>query len=587
MELGFLELRKLERGRMGMMRSPMKLRRRLLGAAIGMALVAGVGCSANSASGSSAADRAKADPSVLKAMDGHSSSTIPVIVREANPPSDTAERLVKGLGGTVTHDLSIIGSFSARVSAEDLSSLLASPDVTKVWSDGHLHATGTEEYNKGQPNRVWQKAINLAAANRSADGTGVNVAVLDTGVAPVADLSGRIVAAADFTSEGDGLDRYGHGTHMAGIIAGNGTTSKGNWTGVAPKAGIVSIKVAGVDGSTDVSVVIAGLQWAVANRARFNIKVLNLSYGTDSKQRYEIDPMNYAVEQAWFSGILVVAAAGNRGPQGNTMSKPADDPYVIAVGAADLNATFDRSDDVVAEFSGRGMRGGVEKPDLVAPGITIVSNRVVGSTIDVLYPYSAVDLNDTKGTGTSQATAIVSGVAALLFPARPSMSPDVAKATLVKTAGDSTASQNGGGAGLVNASPAVQAAASGAYLNSPANVGLTPSTGLGSLEASRGSFHVMVDQNGDGVPELLQGEVGFGWTAGSWSAGSWSGASWTAGSWSAGSWSAGSWSAGSWSAGSWSAGSWSASSWSAGSWSASSWSAGSWSAGSWSSESWA
>ncbi|HEX8100445.1 MAG TPA: S8 family peptidase [Actinomycetota bacterium] len=581
----FLERRFLERGRVGLMRTATVLGRRVLGGAIGVALLAGVACGATRPD-SSGADRAKADPSVLRAADAHSSSLIPIIVRESNPPSDTAERLVKGLGGTVTRDLSIIGAFSARLPADELPSLLASPDVLKVWSDGHLRATGTEEYNKGQPNRVWQRAINLASANRTADGTGVNVAVVDTGVFPVADLTGRIVVAADFTSEGDGLDRYGHGTHMAGIIAGNGATSKGNWSGVAPKAGIVSVKVAGADGSTDVSVVIAAMQWAVANRAKFNIKVLNLSYGTDSKQRYDIDPLNYAVEQAWFSGMLVVVAAGNRGPQGNTMSKPGDDPFVVAVGAADLQGTYDRSDDLVADFSSRGMKGGIEKPDLVAPGITIVSNRVVGSTVDVAYPYAAIDPYYMKGTGTSQATAIISGVAALMYQARPSMSPDVAKASLLRSAGDATASQNGGGAGLVNAAAAVKAAVDGTYVNSPANVGLTPSTGLGSLEASRGSYHVMVDQNGDGVAELLQGEFGFGWTAGSWSAGSWSGASWTAGSWSAGSWSAGSWSAGSWSAGSWSAGSWSAGSWSAGSWSASSWSAGSWSASSWSSDAW-
>jgi serine protease AprX len=497
---------------------------------------------------------------------------------------------VEGLGGTVTHELPIIGAFSARLPGEGVGRLLASPEVLKVWGDGRVHMShGTDQYDSALPNKVWQKAIRLPDARALGyDGAGVTVAILDTGVFPVPDLAGRIKAVADFTPEGDGLDRYGHGTHMAGLIAGNGTSSGGAWSGVAPRAKVVSVKVAGVDGSTDVSVVIAGLQWVVANRSEFNIKILNLSFGTDSKQPYSIDPLDYAVEQVWSSGVLVVVAAGNGGSGAGTINKPADDPYVVSVGAGDAKGTTDRSDDVVAPFSARGpTQDGVSKPDVAAPGITLVSNRISGSTIDVQHLLASLDQYYMKGTGTSQATAVVSGVAALLYDAVPNMTPNVAKATLMGSAGDALATQAGGGAGLVHAGRAVNQALASKYVGRPANQNLTPSTGLGSLEASRGSFHVMVDQNGDGVAELLQGEFGFGWTAGSWSAGSWSGASWTAGSWSAGSWSAGSWSAGSWSAGSWSAGSWSAGSWSAGSWSASSWTAGSWSAGSWSADAWA
>jgi serine protease AprX len=586
-ELWLMEGRVMELRRMGVTRHAVSRSGRLLAAAIGLALLGGAACAGPRAD-SSSVGRAKADPAVLRAAEAQPSSLLPLIVREASPRSDGAERLVEGLGGTVTHELSIIGAFSARVPASKLSSLLGSPDVLKVWGDGRVHMShGTDQYDAALPNKAWQKAIRLDDARAAGyDGSGVTVAILDTGISPVPDLAGRISAAADFTSEGDGLDRYGHGTHLAGIIASNGTSS-GSWTGVAPKAQLVSVKVAGADGSTDVSVVIAGLQWIVANRSQFNIKILNLSFGTDSNQAYAIDPLDYAVEQVWFSGIFVVVAAGNGGPSAATINKPADDPFVVSVGAADVKGSTDRSDDVVAPFSSLGpTQDAVSKPDVAAPGISIVSNRIVGSTVDLNHPLAAVDQNYMKGTGTSQATAVVSGVAALMYQARPSMTPNVAKATLMGSAGDALASQVGGGAGVVQAARAAGQVSTGKYLTKPANQIFVPSTGLGSLESSRGSFHVMVDQDGDGNPELLQGEVGFGWMAGSWSAGSWSEASWTAGSWRAGSWSAGSWSSGSWSAGSWRAGSWSASSWSSGSWRASSWSSGSWRAGSWSSDAW-
>jgi serine protease AprX len=558
---------------------------RLLAGAIGLALLGGAACASPRAD-SSSVGRAKADPAILRAAEAQPSSLLPLIVREASPRSDAAERLVEGLGGTVTHELSIIGAFSAKVPASKLSSLLGSPDVLKVWGDGRMHFLGdTSKYDKSSPNYVWQKSIGLQDVRQ--DGSGVTVAVLDTGIIPSVDFGNRILAVADFTPDGDGLDRYGHGTHITSVLAGDGSLSNGTWTGVAPNASLVSVKVAGADGSTDVSVVIAGLQWIVANRDQFKIRVLNLSFGTDSKQSYALDPLNYAVEQVWFSGIFVAVAAGNSGPSVASINKPADDPYVVSVGGADLKNTTDFKDDIVADFSSLGpTQDALAKPDLSSPSITLVGLRDAGSTIDNEHPSARVGDYYFKGTGTSQAAAIVSGVAALMYQAYPNLTPDVAKASLLGTVKKFSTLQIGGGAGLINANNATKAVIAEKYLYSPANQRLVPSTGLGSLELSRGSYHVMVDQDGDSAPELLQGEVGFGWDEGSWESGSWRSASWSASSWRAGSWSAGSWRAGSWSAGSWRAGSWSASSWSSGSWRASSWSSGSWRAGSWSSDAW-
>jgi serine protease AprX len=548
------------------------------------------------------------DPGLARAAALHPSSELPVIVREATPSSDAAETLVRNLGGTITHELRIIGGFSAHVPATSIDDLARSTAIWRVWGDGRIHMSSggvnMGSYDSVAANTIWQKTINLANAWAVTKGAGVGVALVDTGVVPMPDLANHVVYRVDFTPEQDGLDRYGHGTHMAGIIVGDGSSSSGTYTGVAPSANLISIKVAGYNGATDVSVVIAGLQWAVSHRNDFNIKVLNLSFGTDSNQSYSVDPLDYAVEQVWKSGIFVSVAAGNRGPDPKSVSKPADDPYVVAVGAADLKNTQSFGDDAVADFSSRGPTAadGLAKPDLVAPGVTIVSVRDPNSTVDQLHPTARVGDSYFKGTGTSQASAIVAGVAALMFAANPNLTPDLAKSALVSSTKKYLRSTNVGGNGLLQADEAVKAARDLVYNGNPvlpANTAVLPSTGVGSLEASRGSQHVYADLNNDGTPELVTGEVDVhanswsanswsanSWSANSWSANSWSNYSWEANSWSANSWSANSWSGMQWDANSWSANSWSANSWSANSWSANSWSANSWSANSWSANSW-
>ena len=521
---------------------------------------------------------AKADPSLYAQSVAHPSETFPVIVREAAPNTDSAESLVKSLGGRVTHELGIVGGFSALVPGSAVPELSASPLVWRVWGDAPVHMQGVSmgQYDYAAANTVWKQVINLPKTNNQYTGAGVTVALVDTGVVPVPDLASRIVHALDLTGEADGLDRYGHGTHMAGIIAGTGAASGGTYSGVAPGANLVSIKVAGLDGSTDASVVMAGLQWAVTHRAQYNIKVLNLSFGTDGTQSYSIDPLDYAVEQAWRAGIFVVVSAGNRGSAPGTINKPGDDPFVMTVGAADLDNTTNSSDDTVAPFSSEGpTQDSLAKPDVVAPGVTIVSTRDPGSYVDVNHPAAVVAGSYFKGTGTSQAAAVVSGIAALMYQANPNLSPDVVKAELVHTTTTSPwTGQPGSGSGLVDAWGAVQAAKNNKYASSPANAGLVPSTGQGSLQGSRGSVQEYVMHCAPGSttcsPTVLSGEgdaLGNSWSGNSWSGTSWSGNSWSGNSWSGGAWSGNSWSGNSWSGNSWSGNSWSGNSWSGNSWS--------------------
>ena len=532
----------------------------------------------------------KTDPALADMAASHPKATLSVIVRETNPASSDAERAVRALGGQVSHELPIIQGFSARLAGEQLSALAASPDVLKVWSDGRVRmSSDMGQFDSWAPNTVWQKSIRLPQAQTYYNGAGVTVALLDTGVSRVADLGNRVLARADFTPDHDGYDRYGHGTHMAGIIAGDGTLSAGGWSGAAPRANLVSVKVAGADGSTDVSIVIAGMQWILTHKSDYHIRVLNLSFGTDSKQSYLIDPLDYAVERVWASGIFVVVAAGNRGPDAGTINKPGDDPFVLTVGGADLRNTIDRGDDSVATFSSRGpTQDGLAKPSIVAPGVTIVSNRAVGSTIDQLHPDARVGDSYFKGTGTSQAAAVVSGVATLMFQANPALTPDVAKAILLGTTFKNFSSQSGAGQGLVDAYGAASAAAFNTFLTRPANVGLSPSTGLGSLEASRGSYHVHADIPDDGLGandidgslDLVMGEIdalGNSWTGNSWTGNSWSSLVFEGNSWSGNSWSGNSWSGTCWVGNSWSGNAWTGNSWSGNSWSGSSWSGNAWS----------
>ena len=537
-----------------------------------------------------------ADPALTAAASRHPGAMFSVIVKERRPRSPAAERLVRSLDGRVTKELSVVRGFSASVPGSAMAALAASPDVARVWGDARIGMSSVDmdQYDTYPVNTVWKTTINLLQALLKADGSGVGVAVIDTGAVPMPDLRDAIRYRVDFTPEHDGLDRYGHGTHMAGIVVGDGTSSNGQYSGVAPGADLISLKVAGYNGATDASVVIAALQWVISHKAQFNIRVLNLSFGTDAKQPYSIDPLDYAVEQAWRAGITVVVSAGNGGPGAGTIEKPGEDPYVITVGAVDTRQTTSASDDTVAPFSAHGpTQDGFAKPDLVAPGISIVSVRDPNSTVDQLHPAARVGDSYFKGTGTSQAAAIVSGVAALMTQRNPLLTPNQVKSLLMRTA-TKLPGQPGSGAGELNAGAAVNLVTDLLALIDSANGGLTPSKGTGRLEGSRGSLHVYADTNNDGRPDYVSGEItafGTRWTASAWGANSWSDYawqtnSWTIDAWGAKSWSGMGWSAKSWSANTWSNGTWSSNAWSAKSWSAKSWSANDWAAKSWSAKSW-
>ena len=446
--------------------------------------------------------------------------------------------------------------------------------------------------------------------NAGYTGKGVGVALIDTGVSPVPGLNapGKVTYGPDLSLDSQNpslrnLDENGHGTFMAGLIAGNDAQA-GGYRGVAPDASLVSLKVGVADGGVDVSQVIAAIDWVVQHRGDngLNIRVINLSYGTNSTQPYGIDPLAYAVEQAWKAGIVVVAAAGNSGYQNGVsaqgLADPAYDPQILAVGAADTGGTLTAWGDRVAPFSATAASCSTDcrAPDVTAPGTHMQGLRVPGSYVDQNNPAGVLSDRYSRGSGTSEATAYVSGAAADLLQRYPQLTPDQVKAMLTASCDRLTTSNwKRQGCGELDMGKLLSLPVPSVSASLQANV---PATGTGSLEASRGTDHL----SQDGV--VLQGEedifghpfdsaamaqleaAGNSWSGDTWNGSSWSGSSWSGSSWSGSSWSGSSWSGSSWSGNAWGGSSWSGSSWSGSSWSGSSWSGNSWSGGSWLGASW-
>jgi serine protease AprX len=552
---------------------------------------------------------------------------VSVIIRADNDVAASAAQVaVVRSGGTVGRSLGLIAGFAAEVPQGAVAALQALPGVAGVTVDAAVQLQ-TDTW-LGQIGKTVLSTVVKGAGGDKADkdddkdeddsddatdapltGAGIGIALIDSGVAPVKGLTGagKIINGPDLSFESQApdlryLDTFGHGTHLAGILAGQdppAARGAARFDGVAPGARIISLKVAAADGATDVSQVIAAIDWVVAHRddAGLNIRVLNLSFGTDSTQSATLDPLSYAVEQAWKKGIVVVVAVGNDGAQQSRVTMPAANPYVIAVGAADPNGTTGRADDVVADFSTRGNAS--RHADVIAAGRSVVSLRNPGSYVDTTYPGARLtddpEQRYFRGSGTSQAAAVVSGAVALLLEQRPKLAPDEVKRLLMTTAdpivgGDAYAS----GAGQLDIA---EAAATKTPKYKQVNL---LATGLGSLEASRGSAHVYDSQTGT----VLTGEKDiFGnpwvptkwnlaagsqksWSGGTWNGSPWAGTAWGGSVWTARAWSAGTWTARTWSGSTWTARTWSNAVWNGRTWSARTWSARTWSGRTWSSATW-
>jgi len=532
-------------------------------------------------------------PTLTELAASHPNRPVEVIVqfRSGTDPA-AAAGAVRSADGSVISELPIINGLGASLTASAAEELSRSPLVRAVSTNAAVESEAVIDprrlataYNQSvRSHRAWEVGHY---------GQGVGVAVLDTGIdgtlpdfqVSETDRSSRVVTSAVVNPAATRAgDSFGHGTHIAGLIAGNGTNRApgdlvdGKYVGVAPDANLIDVKVADEEGNASVLDVIEGLQFVVDFRTDYNIRVVNLSLRSTVAESYLTDPLDAAVEAAWNSGIVVVVAAGNEGTAADAVSyAPANDPYVITVGGVDDMGTKAIDDDALASWSSRGTtQDGFAKPDVVAPGASMVSTVPPGSAYTELCPTCLTEGGYFQVGGTSMAAAVVSGEAAILIGANPALTPNQVKAQIVRRtrAVESASSTNdilvdGTGAPVaqdndqfleVEASEVAVDKALRNPVRRTYNASLTPSTLLdpatGLIDYTRASWSRA--SWSDAVDGLRAS-----WSRASWSRASWSRASWSAtpeacadlerASWSRASWSRASWSRASWSRASWSA----------------------------------
>src|SRR5579863_2946165 len=389
----------------------------------------------------------------------HPHDLVDVIVQITVTPTAAHYQRVAARGATVKTRLHTIKAAAFRLPVSALAKLEKDPDVVYVSPDRAVSLKNSYE--------SFASAVEADVAEQQygLDGTGIGVAVIDSGVADHVDFhnaSGtRVVHSESFVAGNTStVDAYGHGTHVSGIIGGNGAASGAGSgysqqiVGMAPNVSIINLRVLDQNGAGTDSQVIAAIQRAIQLKTQYNIRVINLSLGRPVFESYTVDPLDQAVEQAWAAGIVVVVAAGNNGRDHSmgtdgfaTIGSPGNDPAVITVGATRTFNTASRNDDAIASYSSKGptLLDHVVKPDIVAPGNRVGSLLVKNSTLDTEFPALEITPNGSCATtscpteyfrlsGTSMATPVVSGAVALMLQKDPTLTPDTVKARIMKTA---------------------------------------------------------------------------------------------------------------------------------------------------------
>ncbi|UOQ94935.1 S8 family peptidase [Halobacillus shinanisalinarum] len=353
----------------------------------------------------------------------------------------------------IVHEFPSTSSCSAVLNAATIEKLINDDcQIKKIYYDREVTAL----MDVASPS-VHAKQLN----DNGITGKGVNIAVVDTGVHPHPDLTeptNRIIAFKDFiNNKVEPYDDNGHGTHCAGDAAGNGFSSNLKYRGSAPESGIIGVKVLNNMGSGSLSTIVSGIQWCIDHKEEHKIDVISLSLGAAADESDCNDPLVQIVDQAWESGIVVCVAAGNSGPDQRTIGTPGISSKVVTVGAMDDQNTINRTDEEIAPFSSRGPACGEEsKPDLLAPGVNIVSLRAPGSFLDKTSKSSRVEDDYFSLSGTSMATPICAGVAALILQVYPEFTPDQVKQRLLESAVDKGLPEYVQGAGYLDAQQAVE-----------------------------------------------------------------------------------------------------------------------------------
>ncbi len=376
----------------------------------------------------------KVDPVVGAKLHSKSKEEIPVIIKFKNGSFKTYNNTVCGMSRMVKYNLPIVEGIACNMCLDSIDKLSKDPNIDYICFDSKVFAL-----------------LDIATASvacsfphkKGFTGKNVTVAVIDTGLSPHADLmkpKNRIVGFKDFVNnKTKPYDDNGHGTHVAGIIASNGYSSNGKYAGIAPEANILAVKALDDTGSGSTSDIVSAIQWVVETKDKYNTKIINLSLGSPATNPYYSDPLAQAVEGAVKSGLTVVVAAGNSGPSRKTILCPGNSPSAITVGAVDDNKTPELNDDFIAPFSSRGpTNDGLIKPDIVAPGVDIMSlsNKNVNSYVSL--------------SGTSMATPVISGACSLMYQRNNNMKPKQIKYLLKNSCVDLKDKKENQGSGIIN-----------------------------------------------------------------------------------------------------------------------------------------
>jgi subtilisin family serine protease len=486
--------------------------------------------------------------------EGNSDKTFSVIIQTDDTGNvgglddavDKAQKKHPGNAKGVKQTFSSIGSVSADLTADQLNDLSDDDSVSAITEDVNVHAT---VYNNPQ---TWVKAIDPQWSTPPWGTDFPTIAIIDSGVQSRWDFGTRLERQVDFTSgttPNNGGDGFGHGTMVAGLASGE----KDPFTGVEPRADIISLDVLDDAGVGKVSDVLAACDWLLQNRDRYSVRIANFSINAGSGVGIAYDPLNKAVEKLWLNGIVVVAAAGNygspAGPSGVGFA-PANDPFVITVGASDTNNTETYADDFAAPWSAWGYtQDGFLKPELAAPGRMMSTSVQRGSYLWNQFPTRKTGDGYMWMSGTSFAAPLVSGAAATVLSRHPDWTPDQVKGALMASADAPTGYNSLGALGVgildVDGSLLMDGRANpNAVLNQ--FVYTDPVSRLKSFNATRWATAAGNDA---------------AWNAASWSSASWTSASWSSASWASASWSSASWASASWASASWASASWAQASW--------------------------
>jgi serine protease AprX len=466
------------------------------------------------------AAQARVHPQILQIAEENPDQWVSIIIQKVDL-SDRAERLVEQLGGLVTKDLHIINAFAAELPAAKVTKLTQLASVSWVSLDGPIKRAGKPPKDpdpvETEPQNTYLDTLGVPQVwGLGYTGAGIGVAIIDSGISPDKDFT-RIQLSRSFNPNATSVvDGNGHGTHVAGIVAGNGYDSAGVYKGIAPGVSLFSLKISDDNGMAYESDVVAAMQWALDNKDTSNIRVVNLSIQSTTMASYHESPIDAAAEILWFNGVVVVAAAGNWDSTGfNPIhAAPANDPFIITVGATTEKGTPDRKDDAIASFSAHDeTQEYILKPEIYAPGTDIISVLSGNSDWGITYPERVVMGGQYfRISGTSMSAPMVTGAVALLLQAEPDLTPDQVKYRLMNTAGK------------VSKSPG--------YLDIYAAL-TTPTTASANtgLQASQ---------------LLWTGSEPVTWDSVSWNSVSWNSVSWNSVSWNSVSWNSVSWNATYW-----------------------------------------